>query len=154
MRSNVIIIRRAGALALVAAAIAVWLLMAPDEPVMPEVQVQDSVSDTSDDIAEALGDYALNEANTQGAPQQTVVNGWTAKDLLTIIAKQQNEALTRDPVPTPLTPIVPNDERVPALIGLLVLGLGLALFTAPRSPRRKEAVLAEQRGDTMAALAS
>ena len=130
-----IAVRRAGALVLVAAAIAVWLFMAPDKPVMPEVQVQDQVTDRSSAIGQALSDYELNENRTQGAPQQAVVNGWVAKDLLEIMARQQNEALTRDAVPTPLTPVVPNDERIPALLGLLVVGAALALLTTPRARR-------------------
>ena len=147
-----IVVRRIGAVVLVAAALAVWLLMAPDKPVMPEVQVQDGVTDRSSAISQALSDYELNENMTQGAPQQTVVNGWVAKDLLEIMARQQNEALTRDEVPTPVAPIVPNDERIPALVGLLVLGLALALFTAPRSARTREAATStELRSDALTA---
>jgi hypothetical protein len=127
-----IIARRIGAAILAIAAIAVWFLMAPTEPETPVVQAQESVRDRSSEIRSALADYALNEARTQGAPQQAVVNGWVAKDLLTIIAEQQNEALTREEVPPPVTPATPNDERVPALAGLLVLGFALAVATAPR----------------------
>jgi hypothetical protein len=132
----VIILRRVGAAVLAAAAIAVWFLMAPAEPVAPDVQTQEQVSDRGGDIASALANYELNEGLTQGAPQQAVVNGWVAKDLLSIIAEQQNEALTRTEVPPPVPPVVPTDERIPALLGLVVLGLGLALATAPRSPTR------------------
>jgi hypothetical protein len=144
------VVRRVGAIVLVAAATAVWLFMAPDKPVMPEVHVQDSLNDRSSAISSALSDYKMNEARTQGAPQQTVVNGWTAKDLLTIIAEQQNDALTRDEVPAPLTPIVPNDERVPALVGLVVVGIALALLTSPRPVRSANtAGPAEPLGDTL-----
>jgi hypothetical protein len=100
----VILARRVGAVVLVLAAIVVWFAMAPE--------------DRSSDISQALTDYSLNEARTQGAPQQQVVNGWVAKDLLTIIAEQQNDAA--------------SDERVPALAGLLVLGVALYVFTSPR----------------------
>src|SRR3954469_8735657 len=79
--------------------------MAPDES-----------SDRSSDIASALAGYELNEAQTQGAPQQQVVNGWVAKDLLTIIAEKQNESVT--------------DERLPALALLVVLGLALHIATS------------------------
>jgi hypothetical protein len=49
-----------------------------------------------------------------------------------------------------VTPIVPNDERIPALVGLIVVGLALALFTAPRSPRANEmAAPIEPRGDQL-----
>jgi hypothetical protein len=134
-----IIVRRVGAIVLVAAAVAIWLLMAPKEPAMPVVQVQEPVSDRSLDIRQALSEYKQNDARTQGAPQQAVVNGWVTKDLFSIMAEQQNEALVRDAVPIPLTPVAPHDERIPALVGLLVVGLALALFTAPRPSRATEA---------------
>ncbi|MGR7023071.1 MMPL family transporter [Geodermatophilus sp. URMC 62] len=74
--------------------------------------------DRSSDITQALTEYSLNEPRTQGAPQQQVVDEWVAEDLLTIIAEQQNEAA--------------SDERLPALAGLLVLGLALRASTSPR----------------------
>jgi hypothetical protein len=134
------IVRQVGAAVLTLAAIAVWFLMAPETPEAPAPQTRQGVADRSNDIDDALLNYEANEALTQGAPQQSVVNGWVAKDLLTIIAEQQNEALTRDEVPPPVAPIVPNDERMPALAGLLVLGLALALVTSPRPGSRDAAV--------------
>ena len=100
------LVRRVGAIVLALAAVVVWFAMAPDES-----------SDRSGDIASALADYELNDTRTQGAPQQQVVNGWVAKDLLTIIAEQQNESVT--------------DERLPALAVLAVLGLALHMATSP-----------------------
>jgi hypothetical protein len=99
--------RRVGAIVLALAAVAVWFAMAPDEP-----------SDRSTDIAGVLADYELNEARTQGAPQQQVVNGWVTKDLLAIIAEQQNGSV--------------SDERLPALAVLVVLGLALHIATSTR----------------------
>jgi hypothetical protein len=99
-----IIARRVGAVVLAIAAVVVWFAMAPE--------------DRSSDIRQALVEYEINEARTEGAPQQQVVNGWVAKDLLTIIAEQQND--------------VASDERLPALVGLLVLGAALYTFTSPR----------------------
>jgi hypothetical protein len=128
-----VLARRIGACILALAALAVWLLMAPSKPKALDVQTPRAVSDQSAEIAKALSDYKANNLFTSGAPQQAVVNGWAEKDLLTIIAKQQNEALTRPPVTPPVAPIVPNDDRIPALMGLLVLGLALTLVTAPRS---------------------
>ena len=101
------VLRRVGAIVLALAAVVVWFAMAPGES-----------SDRSSDIARALTDYELNNARTQGAPQQQVVNGWVAKDLLTVIAEQQNESVT--------------DERLPALGVLVVLGLALHLVTSTR----------------------
>jgi hypothetical protein len=91
------------------AAVVVWFAMAPDES-----------SDRSPDIASALAEYELNNARTQGAPQQQVVNGWVTKDLLAVIAEQQNESVT--------------DERLPALAVLVVLGLALHMATSTRPP--------------------
>lgn len=125
-----ITVRRIGAAVLAIAAIAVWFLMAPDEVETPAAATQEQVRDRSQEISGALSDYQLNEARTAGAPQQAVVNGWVAKDLLTIIAEQQNEAFTRPEVPAPVTPVVPNDNRIPALVGLLVLGVALAVATS------------------------
>ena len=100
------LVRRVGAIVLALAAIVVWFAMAPES------------SDRSSDIASALADHELNEARTQGAPQQQVVNGWVTKDLLTVIAEQQNDSVT--------------DERVPALAVLVVLGLALHIATSTR----------------------
>ena len=101
------LVRRVGAIVLALAAVVIWFAMAPDES-----------SDRSSDIASALSDYELNEARTEGAPQQQVVNGWVAKDLLTVIAEQQNDSVT--------------DERLPALAVLVVLGLALHIATSTR----------------------
>ena len=106
-----ILARRLGAVALALAAIVVWFAMAPE--------------DRSSDISRALTEYSLNEARTEGAPQQQVVNGWVAKDLLTIIAEQQNDAA--------------SDERIPALAGLLVLGAALHVFTSPDRSKEQTA---------------
>ncbi len=101
------LVRRAGAIVLAFAAVVIWFAMAPDES-----------SDRSSDIASALAEYELNEARTEGAPQQQVVNGWVARDLLTVIAEQQNDSVT--------------DERLPALAVLVVLGLALHIATSTR----------------------
>jgi hypothetical protein len=103
-------VRRIGAIVLAIAAIAVWFSMAPDS------------TDHSGDISSALSSYGLNNARTSGAPQQQVVNGWVAKDLLTVNAQEGNAS---------------NDDRVPALVGLLVLGMALFAFTSPGSKGRE-----------------
>jgi hypothetical protein len=122
-----ILARRAGAALLAVVAIAVWFLMAPEEPKPVTVE---GVADRSAAINSALSDYELNDLTASSAPQQQVVNGWIAKDLLTIIAQQQNDATTRD---QQSAPVAPSDDRIPALAVLLVLGLALALVTTPRT---------------------
>jgi hypothetical protein len=103
----VLLIRRLGAAVLALSALIVWFVMAPEES-----------SDRSGDISRALASYEINDARTEGAPQQQVVNGWVAKDLLTVIAEQQNDAVT--------------DSRLTALAGLGVLGLALHIATSSR----------------------
>lgn len=41
----------------------------------------------SDSVSSAGTKYALQENNAQGAPQQTVLNGWYTNDLLEVQAK-------------------------------------------------------------------
>lgn len=112
------------------AAAAVWFLMEPELPMAPDVQTRETVSSRSSEISGALSDAELNELSADSAPQQQVVNGWVARDLLAIIAEQQNEALTRDEVPPPVAPAQVIDHRVPALVGLLVLGMALTMVTS------------------------
>ena len=57
-----------------------------------------------------------NNANASGAPQQTVVNGWTTIDWLELISEQLNEMPQENQVTAGI------DERVPTLLLLLVLG--------------------------------
>lgn len=127
-----LVIRRVGALVLAVAAVLVWFLMEPDVPRTPEAEVQRAVASRSTDISQAMSEYELNNTLAGSAPQQQVVNGWVAKDLLQIIAEQQDAAVTRPQVAAPVTPVVPPDERVPALVGLVVLGVALFLGTTTR----------------------
>lgn len=111
-----IVIRRLGAAVLAAAAIAVWFAMAPsDSP--------SSKLDYSGEIAAALADYATNNASASSAPQQQVVNGWVARDLLTVLARQQDAALSPKSAP--------HDDRIPAELLLGVLGIALMAGTGP-----------------------
>jgi len=62
------------------------------------------------------------------------VNGWLTKDLLTVMAQQQNAAVSRN-----LEVTAPVDHRLPAPGVLVVLGLALALVTSvPSSPAPAE----------------
>ena len=103
------IIRRIGAVVLIVAATSVWFGMKPASA--------DSSPDHRTAITAALADDIANNKRTEGSPQQTVVNGWTARDLLTIVAREGS-----DPPP-------PVDERPAALLALLVIGVGLGLAT-------------------------
>jgi hypothetical protein len=101
-------IRRAGAVALACAALGVWFGMAPPEPASADVSAIEA--------AQSLAD--LNNASASGAPQQTVVNGWHAIDLLEIVAQNSMR-------------VEPVDHRGDALLMLGVLGLSFGLATTP-----------------------
>ena len=60
-----LIVRRIGAVALLAAAIAVWFLMEPEAPAVPVAQTQEQVRDRSSEIRQALSNYE----STERAPQ-------------------------------------------------------------------------------------
>lgn len=108
-------IRRIGGALLVVATVVVWFAMAPDSSA-PE-------SHTSD-LEEILDNADANNALADGAPQQEVVNGWAARDLLALTVKQNDH----------LSEQARRDERPAALLGLGVLGIALLALTTPRNP--------------------
>lgn len=55
------------------------------------IAVTASSTDRSDEIDGALLIADLNEESAESAPQQQVINGWTARDLLEIQANQLND---------------------------------------------------------------
>jgi len=112
------IVRLVGAILLAVAAVAVWFVLAPAKSA--------SSPDFSSAISQALSDYDTNNANTESAPQQQVLNGWVAKDLLTVIARAQNAAVSPRSAP--------RDDRLPAEMLLAVLGVALIAATTPRMP--------------------
>ncbi len=108
-RHRLQIVRQVGAIVLAIAAVVVMVAMAP----------RDSV--TIGDIAYVMAGDSLNQKSAAGAPQQAVVNAWTARDLLELAAKQGVEA---------------RDYRPAALLTLLVLGMCLTLATSAPGARR------------------
>lgn len=126
------------------AAVAVFVLLAPNvptpTPTLPSATHYESL------ISQALDDDRSNNLLTEGAPQQQVVNGWTAKDLLTIIAKQNIDILTSQGAVVDATgtlQTVPFDERVPALLVIAVIALCWAGISTPRVARVVRVVGAE-----------
>lgn len=109
--------RRIGAALLVVAAVMVWFSLEPDDSAPQS-------ADFGPEIAAALKAYDVNNAGADSAPQQEVVNGWAAKDLLTVIARAENAGLSPQPAPM--------DERIPAELLLLVLGVALIAATTPQ----------------------
>src|SRR5689334_808351 len=86
------VVRGIGLVVCAAVAVAIFVVLAPkvpkSTPTLPSATQYQSL------IQQALAADVLNNTRTQGAPQQTVVNGWTARDLLTIIAKENQDILT------------------------------------------------------------
>jgi len=93
---------------LIAGAIGVWFGMSPAS--------SETSSGYHHTIAAALAADAKNNKTVHGAAQQAVVNGWTARALLAIIAQ---EGVNPRSV----------DERPSALLALLVIGLGIGMAT-------------------------
>lgn len=103
--------RVVGAVLIVGATAGVWFGMAPET----------SGTDFVSQIDAAMAEEASNQEMTDGAPQQAVVNGWVARDLLEIIATQGAAGPAQD-------------ERPAALIAIGVLGLALGLATTRPAP--------------------
>ena len=123
-RSPMNLVRRAGAVILAAAAIVVWFALAPST----SPGATDSSQTSSAAIDAALASDLANQASTSTAPQQAVANGWVARDLLEVIARQGAVAAPE------------TDQRPTALLGLAVLGIALILFTSGSPGRRVKAV--------------
>jgi hypothetical protein len=116
-----------------AAAVAVFVLLAPkvptSTPTLPNATQYQSL------IEQALADGTANNATAQGAPQQAVVNGWTARDLLTIIAKEDQDILTAQGAVVDATGTLqttPFDERIPGLLVIAIFAVSWAGISAPR----------------------
>lgn len=119
-----LLFRRVGALILAIAAVAVWFLLEPEE-------TSADTPNFSSAISSAVESYEANNALADSAPQQEVVNGWVAKDLLEVIAKAENASLSPKSAP--------RDDRIPAELLLVVLGVAFLMLTTPRDaiPRRQ-----------------
>lgn len=129
-------VRPVGFLIIAVAAAAAWVVLAPttaeDAPTLPSATQYETL------ISQALDDNSANDARTESAPQQQVVNGWVARDLLTIIAKQNADLLRASGAIVESNGVLrtnPFDERVPALLGLGILALVWDGLTRPTAPR-------------------
>ncbi len=125
-------VRPFGFLALALAGAVIWLLMAPraagETPSLPSATQYETL------ISQALRDNDANDARTDSAPQQQVVNGWVARDLLTIIAKSNADLLRASGAIVESNGTLrtnPFDERIPALLGLVLLTLVWDGLTRP-----------------------
>ena len=111
-------IRKIGLMVIAVAAFAVALVGAPAGP--PPV----AVAGFERDLRQAIADDAVNNLRTEGAPQQTVVNGWTARDLLQVIAEQNNALVVAAQSSA-------DDIRVPLILALMLAAAALYVLTEP-----------------------
>jgi hypothetical protein len=110
-------LRRICAVLLIAGAVGVWFGMSPAS--------SETSSGYHQTITAALAADAKNNKTVHGSAQQAVVNGWTARDLLAIIAQEGADPRS-------------VDERPSALLALLVIGLGIGLATIRLTVREPE----------------
>jgi hypothetical protein len=103
-------VRRIGFVVLALAAAIITFALGPEPPEQLNVASYDR------QISQALSDYEANDARTEGAPQQQVVNGWIARDMLTVLALQTNELLEAS------APAA-SDDRLPLLLFVLILAV-------------------------------
>lgn len=96
------------AVVLIAGAIGVWFGMTPAS--------SETSSGYHQAITAALAADAKNNKTVRGTAAQAVVNGWTARDLLAVIAQEGTAPRS-------------VDERPSALLALLVIGVGVGMAT-------------------------
>lgn len=147
-------VRKIGALLLAAGAVTIWFALAPEPaavasaPTTAAAEKLPSDTVTRADIAQIMVGDSLNQTSADSAPKQTVVNGWTARDLLEAIAQQgadTYQAIRAAAEPIVFPPEPEPDERPAALLTLGVAGVALLLFTSEgRGGRRRTALT----GDT------
>jgi hypothetical protein len=88
-----------------------------------------TVNDGSSSTASALASFASNDANAQTAPQQAVVNGWVARDLLSTIAGQNSTIITMQNQANYRSEwLLFNGLVTMGLIGIALIRLGLMIY--------------------------
>lgn len=86
-------VRALGFVALAVFAVAQFYAWQPDGPGGEPLRAEPSESlSQAGAISAALAGGELNESSADSAPQQQVVNGWVARDLLAAIGRQNEEA--------------------------------------------------------------
>ena len=110
-------------------------------PTKPDLEAYDT--DTYDTgvynsaVSAALRDATTNEARSQGAPQQAVVNGWLARDLAIIQIKQANDEINQNVTRIRQT----NDLLVlEHMIAAILVAVVLALVFVGISGRKQDPI--------------
>jgi hypothetical protein len=131
------LVRKIGALALSAAAIAVFFLLSPKSPTSPHLP---DPSSHSADISSAESSFGANDGSAQYIYGQIYAAGVATKDMATILAQQADEAAQQrtalERVELQRAAALPGpDERVPAELVLVLLSIALLVATTPRQDR-------------------
>ncbi|MBB3037909.1 hypothetical protein [Hoyosella altamirensis] len=139
------ITHRTGLAVIAISAVAVLLLMGPNEPQSTRIDsvtnARDTTSEFESSVDSALAAWRTNEVSADSAPKQQVVNGWVARDLLEVIAHQNNFLIeeVRDSrsdaawhTRATVGMLQVRDERLPWLLVLLIAAIGWFGITAPR----------------------
>jgi hypothetical protein len=136
-----LVVRRIGLAVLALAAVAVFFMLKPSEaepfPSLPTLAP--GATDYAALVDSAVTIYDINNGNAESAPQQQVVNGWLANDLMGIVAVEnaqivsQLDVLSRQNVLAYQAATVPayQDDRPAALLVIAVLSLALWGATTP-----------------------
>ncbi len=125
--------RRWGLVTLSVAALLVFFIMDPGPPEEGSRNLSATNYQTLIDIA--MSDYDANDALTESAPQQQVVNGWVARDLLQIQTRQLADlldVLTEEDASGQVVASI--DPRTPALLVIAVLAIAIIGITSEQNP--------------------
>lgn len=130
-----ILIRQIGLAILAVAAVAVFFALQPAEGELPPTipAFVPEASDYVDLVDQALEDFEANEDRADTAPQQQVVNGWVARDLMTIIALEGAQNINAQDVIAKQNELLyaaattseQRDNRPAALLVIAVLAIAL-----------------------------
>ena len=115
--------------------IAIWFGLAPDAPA--EAETSGTVALYGRLLDATMSDHEANEELAESAPQQQVVNGWVARDLLYLGTRAAVDQLAVDVAA--LESSQRQDDRITALMALLVLGVayhGASGVLTPPDPMR------------------
>jgi hypothetical protein len=120
------------------AAVVVWFALAPSSSgATPDIG---PAADYERSISQALSDNATNDSRTESAPQQQVVNGWVARDLLTVVAKANADLVDAAEYMAINAGKSSSDQRTPALLTLAVLALAWDGLTRIGGHRHEQTV--------------
>lgn len=129
--SSLILLRRLGSLILVAAAVAVYFLLAPATAKIG------SASDHSADIGQAQSNFSANNSSAQYIYGQIYAADVATKDELAIVSRQLDEQSVQQAQLASALSKSRTDRRIPAELVIGIALIGLVALTAETSSVRK-----------------